>query len=56
MREGPQIAAAQILKVTNTIDIRVGEIADNMLGVDDRVTTVMDMQEYHARYIYFLFS
>ena len=34
------MAAAQLLKVTNTIDNRVEEIADNMLGVDNRVASV----------------
>jgi len=43
------MAAAQLLKVTNTIDNRVGGIADNVLvvgnsmaGVDDRVKDVND--------------
>jgi len=44
------MAAAQLLKVTNTIDNRVGGIADNVLvvdsrvaGVDERVAGVDDM-------------
>jgi len=39
--EVPMIAA-QLLKATNTIDNRVGEIADNMLDVDNRVASVGD--------------
>jgi hypothetical protein len=39
-QEEAQMAAAQLLKVTNTIDNRVGEIAGNMLGVDIRVAGV----------------
>jgi len=35
-----QMAAAQLLKVTNNIDNRVEEIRDNMLGVDNRVASV----------------
>ena len=34
------MAAAQLLKVTNTIDNRVEEMADNILGVDNRVASV----------------
>jgi len=34
------MAAAQLLKVTNTIDNRVGEIADNVLVVDDKMKAV----------------
>ena len=34
------MATAQLLKVTNTIDNRVGVIADNVLVVDDRVVGV----------------
>ena len=34
------MATAQVLKVTNTIDNRVGEIADNVLVVDDKVKAV----------------
>ena len=59
-QEEAQMAAAQLLKVTNTIDNRVGEMADNMLGVDsrmagigdqvqgvdDKVTAVMDGAQY----------
>ena len=65
-QEEAQMAAAQFLKVTKTIDNRVGEIADNMLGVDyriasigdqvqvvdDKATTVMD----GAQYIFYLLS
>jgi len=36
------MAAAQLLKVTNTIDNRVGGIADNMLVVDNRVAGIDD--------------
>ena len=39
-QEEVQMAAAQLLKVTNTIDNRVEEIADNMLGIDNRVASV----------------
>ena len=41
-QEEAQMAAAQLLKVTNTIDNRVGEIADNMLGVDNTVAGIGD--------------
>ena len=41
-QEEVQMAAAQLLKVTNTIDNRVEEIADNMLGVNNRVAGVGD--------------
>jgi hypothetical protein len=39
-QEEARMAAAQLLKVTNTIDNRVGGIADNVLVVDNRVTGV----------------
>jgi hypothetical protein len=39
-QEEARMAAAQLLKVTNTIDNRVGGIADNVLVVDNRVATV----------------
>jgi len=39
-QEEVQMAAAQLLKVTNIIDNRVEEIADNMFGVDNRVASV----------------
>jgi hypothetical protein len=39
-QEEARMAAAQLLKVTNTIDNRVGEIAHNVLIVDDRVVGV----------------
>jgi len=41
-----QMAAAQLLKVANTIDNRVEEIVDNMLGMGDKVTAVMDGAQY----------
>ena len=39
-QEEARMAAAQLLKVTNTIDNRVGGIADNMVVVDNRVVGV----------------
>ena len=36
------MAATQLLKLANTIDNRVGEIADNMLGVDNGVAGIGD--------------
>jgi archaellum component FlaC len=49
-QEEAQMAAAQLLKVTNMIDHGVREVADNVLvvdnrvaGVDDRVAGVDDM-------------
>jgi hypothetical protein len=48
-QEEAQMASAQLLKVTNTIDNRVGEIADSMLCVGDKVTAVID----GARYIFY---
>jgi hypothetical protein len=39
-QEEARMAAAQLLKVTNTIDNRVEGIADNVLVVDDRVAGV----------------
>jgi hypothetical protein len=39
-QEEARMAAAQLLKVTNTIDNRVGGIADNVLVVDNRVAGV----------------
>ncbi len=39
-QEEARMASAQLLKVTNTIDNRVGGIADNVLIVDDRVAGV----------------
>ena len=39
-QEEARMAAAQLLKVTNTIDNRVGGIADNMVVVDNRVAGV----------------
>jgi hypothetical protein len=39
-QEEARMAAAQLLKVTNTIDNRVGEIADNVVVVDNRVAGV----------------
>jgi hypothetical protein len=37
-----RMAAAQLLRVTNTIDDRVGGIADNVLVVDIRVAGIGD--------------
>jgi hypothetical protein len=45
-QEEAQMAAAQLLKVTNTIDNRVGEIAGNMLGVDIRVAGIGDQVQF----------
>ena len=49
-QEEARMAAAQLLEATNTIDNRVGGIADNVLvvdnrvaGIDDRVAGVDDM-------------
>jgi hypothetical protein len=39
-QEEARMAAAQLLKVMNTIDNRVGGIADNVLVVDNRVAGV----------------
>jgi archaellum component FlaC len=39
-QEEAQMAAVQLLKVTNTIDNRVGGIADDVLVVDNRVAGV----------------
>jgi hypothetical protein len=39
-QEEAQMAAAQLLKVTNMIDNRVGGIADDVLVVDGRVAAV----------------
>ena len=39
-QEEVQMAAAQLLKITNNIDNRVEEIGDNILGVDSRVASV----------------
>jgi hypothetical protein len=41
-QEEARMAAAQLLKVTNTIDNRVGGIADNVLVVDNRVAGTDD--------------
>jgi hypothetical protein len=41
-QEEARMAAAQLLKVTNTMDNRVGGIADNVLVVDNRVAGVDD--------------
>jgi archaellum component FlaC len=41
-QEEARMAAAQLLKVTNTIDNRVERIADNVLVVDNRVACVDD--------------
>jgi archaellum component FlaC len=41
-QEEARMAAAQLLKVTNAIDNRVGGIADNMLIVENRVAGIDD--------------
>ena len=41
-QEEARMAAAQHLKVTNTIDIRVGRIAENVIDINDRVTGIDD--------------
>ena len=41
-QEEVRIAGAQLLKVTNMIDNRVREVADNVLVVDNRVAGVDD--------------
>ncbi|KAN0118906.1 hypothetical protein V8E52_004678 [Russula decolorans] len=41
-QEEARMAAAQLMKVTNTIDNRVGGIADNVLVVNDRVAGIDD--------------
>ena len=41
-QEEARMAAAQLLKVTDSIDNRVGGIADNVLVVDNRVAGVDD--------------
>jgi hypothetical protein len=41
-QEEARMAAAQLLKATNTIDNRVGGIVDNVLVVDNRVADVGD--------------
>jgi archaellum component FlaC len=41
-QEEALMAAAQLLRVTNTIDNRVGGIADNVLVVDNRVVGIDD--------------
>ena len=41
-QEEARMAAAQLLKVTNTIDTRVGGIEDNVLVVDNRVAGIDD--------------
>jgi hypothetical protein len=41
-QEEARMAAAQLLKVTNTIDNRVEGIADNVLVVDNRVAGIDD--------------
>jgi hypothetical protein len=62
-QEEARMAAAQLLKVTNTIDNRVGEIADNVLVVDDRVAGVGERVagmvaavDDGAQYIFYLSS
>jgi len=41
-QEEAQMAAAQVLKVANTVDDRVQGIANNMVSVDNRVAGVDD--------------
>ena len=41
-QEESQMAAAQVLKVANTVDDRVQGIAENMISVDNRVADVDD--------------
>ena len=41
-QEEARMAAAQLLKVTNTIDNKVEGVADNLLLVDDRVAGIDD--------------
>ena len=41
-QEEARMAAAQLLKVTNTIDNRVEGIANNVLVVDNRVASIHD--------------
>ena len=41
-QEEARMAAAQLLKVTNTINNRIGGIADNVLVVDSRVAGIDD--------------
>ncbi|KAF8498248.1 hypothetical protein F5888DRAFT_234093 [Russula emetica] len=41
-QEESRMASAQLLEITNAIDSEVREIADNVLTVDNKVTTVMD--------------
>jgi archaellum component FlaC len=41
-QEEVRMASAQLLKITNAIDSEVGEIAVNVLVVDDRVAGVDD--------------
>jgi septal ring factor EnvC (AmiA/AmiB activator) len=49
-QEEARMAAAQVLKVTNTVDDRVQGIADNILGVDNRVADVGDrLQEVNEQ-------
>jgi hypothetical protein len=47
-QEESLMAAAQVLKVANTVDNRVQGIADNMVSVDNRVAGVDDrMKDVH---------
>jgi hypothetical protein len=39
-QEEARMAAAQLLKVTNTMNSDVREIADNLIVIDDRVASV----------------
>ena len=51
-QEESRMASAQLLEITNAIDSEVREIADNVLTVDNKVTTVMD----GAKYTFYLLS
>ena len=56
-QEEARMAAAQLLEVANAIDNEVGEIASNVLVVDDRVTAVdakLAVVIDGAQYIFYL--
>ena len=58
-QEEARMAAAQLMKITNTIDNRVGGIVDDVLVVDDRVKAVDDKVaavDDGTRYIFYLSS
>ena len=49
-QEEARMAAAQVLKVANTVDDKVQGIANNMVSMDDRVAGVDDiMKDVHDR-------